>query len=172
MTLDDLPFFRCDGARVRSSAAGREARGGQQPAPDERHDSTCKPRSDERLDSWKQIAAYLRRSVRCVRRWEKEEGLPVYRHVPRRSDSVFAYRDELDDWWTNDARMEPDSGGRLDSWKEIATYLRCSVRSVRRWEKEEELPVRRHAHGKGDSVYALRTDLDVWRRSRQSKAGG
>jgi hypothetical protein len=67
---------------------------------------------------------------------------------------------------------EPSSDGRLDSWKEIAAYLRRSVRSARRWEKEEGLPVRRHVHDKGDSVYAFRTELDVWRSSRGSKAGG
>jgi hypothetical protein len=125
-----------------------------------------------RLDSWEQIATYLRRSVRSVRRWVKEEGLPVHRDVPRVGDPVYAYREELDDWWVKDARMEPDASGRLDSWKEIAAYLGCSARTVRRWETEEGLPVRRHVHYKGDSVYAFRTELDTWRRGRGSKAGG
>src|SRR5580765_8731832 len=31
------------------------------------------------LESWKQIAAYLERSERTVRRWEASEGLPVHR---------------------------------------------------------------------------------------------
>ena len=35
-----------------------------------------RPVSPERLDSWKDIATYLKRSVRTVRRWEAEEGLP------------------------------------------------------------------------------------------------
>jgi DNA-binding transcriptional regulator YiaG len=34
-----------------------------------------------RLESWKEIAAYLRRSERTVMRWESERGLPV-RRVP------------------------------------------------------------------------------------------
>jgi hypothetical protein len=68
--------------------------------------------------------------------------------------------------------MEPGSSGRLDCWKEIATYLRSSVRSVRRWEKEEGLPVRRHVHDKGDSVYAFRTDLDAWLNSRGERVSG
>lgn len=34
----------------------------------------------------------------------------------------------------------PDPGGRLDSWKEIATYLNRGVRTVIRWEQEERLP--------------------------------
>jgi hypothetical protein len=39
------------------------------------------PRAGERrrLDSWKEIAAYLGRSIRTVQRWEREEGLPVHR---------------------------------------------------------------------------------------------
>ncbi|MDQ6892679.1 MAG: hypothetical protein M3167_08370 [Acidobacteriota bacterium] len=64
---------------------------------------------------------------------------------------------------------EPASNGRLDSWKEIAAYLRRSVRSAKRWEKEEGLPVHRHLHGKRDSVYAYGTELDLWWASRGAK---
>ena len=52
-----------------------------------------------RLDSWKEIGAYLKRDVTTVRRWEKREGLPVHRHLHDRRESVYAYRDELDRWW-------------------------------------------------------------------------
>ena len=34
---------------------------------------------EDRLDSWKEIAAYLGRGLRTVQRWEREEGLPVHR---------------------------------------------------------------------------------------------
>ena len=37
-----------------------------------------------RLDSWKEIGAYLKRDVTTVRRWEKREGLPVHRHLGER----------------------------------------------------------------------------------------
>ena len=37
-------------------------------------------RSSDRLDSWKEIAAYLNRDVTTVQRWEKREGMPVHRH--------------------------------------------------------------------------------------------
>lgn len=55
----------------------------------------------DRLDSWKEIAAHLGRSVRTVTRWEREEGLPVHRHLHSKSGSVFAYKSELDAWWTS-----------------------------------------------------------------------
>src|SRR5215203_7012938 len=52
----------------------------------------------DRLDSWKEIAGYLNRSVRTLYRWEKEEGLPVHRHQHKELGSVFAYKGELDAW--------------------------------------------------------------------------
>lgn len=51
---------------------------------------------------------------------------------------------------------------RLDSWKQIAVYLNREVRTVQRWEKREDLPVRRHTHLKGSSVYAFKKEIDVW----------
>jgi tetratricopeptide (TPR) repeat protein len=52
----------------------------------------------ERLDSWKEIASYLRREVRTVQLWEKREGLPVHRHFHKRLGSVYALRSEIDNW--------------------------------------------------------------------------
>src|SRR4029077_9748802 len=46
---------------------------------------------------------------------------------------------------------------RLSSWKEIATYLKCGVRTVQRWETLEALPVHRHQHQKNGTVYAFRS---------------
>ena len=68
---------------------------------------------DRRLDSWKEIAAYLKRDVRTVQRWEKREGLPVHRHVHDKLSSVYAYRFELDAWWNGDSTvmLVPNSSG-------------------------------------------------------------
>jgi Tol biopolymer transport system component len=55
-------------------------------------------RSEVRLDSWKEIAAYLDRDITTVQRWEKREGMPVYRHQHDRMGSVYAFRSELDAW--------------------------------------------------------------------------
>jgi len=59
---------------------------------------------------------------------------------------------------------------RLDSWKEIAGYLKRSVRTVRRWERLESLPVHRHFHGKQGTVYALRSEIDEWFQRRTAEA--
>ena len=51
-----------------------------------------------RLDSWKEIAAYLDRSEKTVRRWEEKEDLPVHRLLHEKRGSVYAYTGELDAW--------------------------------------------------------------------------
>jgi tetratricopeptide (TPR) repeat protein len=51
-----------------------------------------------RLDSWKEIASYLHRDARTVRRWERERRLPVHRVPGGERSGVFAYVDELDRW--------------------------------------------------------------------------
>jgi TolB-like protein/Flp pilus assembly protein TadD len=63
--------------------------------------------SGTKLDSWKEIAAYLSRDVTTVQRWEKREGMPVHRHVHDKRGSVYALPEELDAW-RNSRRTEPD----------------------------------------------------------------
>src|SRR6266404_6169346 len=53
---------------------------------------------EDRLDSWKEIAAYLSRDVTTVQRWEKREAMPVHRHQHDRIGSVYAFSSELDAW--------------------------------------------------------------------------
>jgi TolB-like protein/tetratricopeptide (TPR) repeat protein len=53
---------------------------------------------ETRLESWKEIAAYLGRDVRTVQRWEKSEGLPVHRHLHEKQGSVYAFKAEVDQW--------------------------------------------------------------------------
>lgn len=63
---------------------------------------------------------------------------------------------------------EPSVQDRLDSWKEIAAYLKRDVRTVQRWEREEGLPVQRLHHKKQGTVYAQKSDLDAWMQQRGS----
>ncbi|MGH9685332.1 MAG: DNA-binding protein [Candidatus Acidiferrales bacterium] len=63
----------------------------------------------DRLDSWKEIAAYLNRDVTTVQRWEKREGMPVHRQLHGRMGSVFVSRAELDAWARS--RDLPAAGG-------------------------------------------------------------
>jgi len=67
---------------------------GIQPQPTMQHQP-----ADDRLDSWKEIAGYLKKEVRTVQRWEKNLGLPVRRLTQGKQGTVFAYKADLDAWW-------------------------------------------------------------------------
>ncbi len=58
---------------------------------------------------------------------------------------------------------------RLDSWKEIASFLGRGIRTVQRWEREEGLPVHRLPHAQRGSVFADPKELSAWWDSRQIK---
>ncbi|MEO6911280.1 MAG: hypothetical protein ABI158_10175, partial [Edaphobacter sp.] len=51
---------------------------------------------------------------------------------------------------------------RLNSWKEIAEYLHCDVRTAIRWEKQRGLPIHRVPGGQRQGVFAYRQELEAW----------
>lgn len=52
----------------------------------------------------------------------------------------------------------------LHSWKDIAAYLECSVRSAQRWEATRGLPVQRIVTPDGGQIiYANRRAIDAWK---------
>jgi tetratricopeptide (TPR) repeat protein len=61
-----------------------------------------------RLDSWKEIASYLRRGERTVKRWEAERGLPIHRVPGGGRGSVYAYTAELTEWLDSSKDELPD----------------------------------------------------------------
>src|ERR1700688_3996489 len=73
------------------------------------------------------------------------------------------------------SQSEPTNGcwtgtDHLDSWKEIASYLRREDRTVQLWDEEEGVPGQRHFHKRLGSVYALRSEVETWKR-RASRTG-
>jgi tetratricopeptide (TPR) repeat protein len=85
-----------------------------------------------RLESWKEIAAYLGRDVTTVRRWEKREGLPVYRLQHSKLGSVYAYTLELDAWREKEADRETLAGA-TDAPEGEADHPTARIRPVHRW---------------------------------------
>jgi tetratricopeptide (TPR) repeat protein len=57
-----------------------------------------RPEANRRLDSWKEIAAFLDCGERTVKRWETERGLPVHRMPGSGRGRVSAYTAELSRW--------------------------------------------------------------------------
>ena len=94
------------------------------------HMPTCSTGPENRLDSWKEIAAYLKKGVRTVQRWEQLNGLPVHRLGLDRRGSVYAYKNELDEWWQgkqsfgtnepNDELVEFEDRPELEKTKPLA----------------------------------------------------
>jgi TolB-like protein/Flp pilus assembly protein TadD len=64
-----------------------------------------------RLDSWKEIATYLKRSPRTVSRWERQEGLPVHRHLHRKKETVYAFTEKIDAWLKSRGKEESTGHG-------------------------------------------------------------
>jgi tetratricopeptide (TPR) repeat protein len=59
--------------------------------------------------------------------------------------------------------LSMSDGNLLSSWKEIAAYLGCDIKTCGRWEKESGLPIRRITPGaKRSRVFAYKADLDHW----------
>ena len=85
-----------------------------------------------RLESWKEIASYLGRDVTTVRRWEKREGLPVYRLQHSKLGSVYAYTLELDAWRDKEAHRETLAGA-TDAPEGEADHPTARIRPVHRW---------------------------------------
>ena len=64
-------------------------------------------------------------------------------------------------------------GDRLNGWKEIATFLGKSVRTVQRWEREFGLPVHRLGANGGEIVFAWKGEISHWMRTAaQARANG
>ena len=58
----------------------------------------------------------------------------------------------------------------LNGWKEIATHLGRGERTVKRWEAERQLPVRRVPGGGRAAVYAYSDEVEDWLRSHRLPA--
>jgi tetratricopeptide (TPR) repeat protein len=69
--------------------------------------------------------------------------------------------------FTTNTEPELESQGVLASWKGIAAYFGCNVRTAKRWERERGLPVRRAPGKKSGTVFARISELDAWLESRE-----
>jgi hypothetical protein len=60
--------------------------------------------------------------------------------------------------------MSPESNSRIlmSSWKEIADYLGCDVRTCLRWEGTRGLPVHRLSGAPRSRIFAYKDELDRW----------
>lgn len=69
----------------------------------------------DRLDSWKEICAYLGRDRRTLGRWERERGMPVHRVPGGERPRVYAVPAELDRWLRQGTEAPPAAPTRPDA---------------------------------------------------------
>jgi hypothetical protein len=81
----------------------------------------------DRLDSWKEIAVYLGREVRTAQRWEKREGLPVYRQFHVKAGTVWAFKHEIDAWLKNRCQALSKSAPRVSLLEHSADWSSPTV---------------------------------------------
>jgi Tol biopolymer transport system component len=118
---------------------------------------------DDRLDSWKEIAAYLNRDVTTVQRWEKREGMPVHRHLHDKQGSVYASRAELDAWARSRNLPPPqETGNRASSGNPPALLPRSPSHSRITWTLVLASAAVLAALAIGASVWLQRTEY-FWR---------
>ncbi|MBI1787007.1 MAG: hypothetical protein HYR60_05565 [Acidobacteria bacterium] len=89
---------------------------------------------EDRLDSWKEIAAFFGTTDRTVQRWERLEGLPVHRRLHSKKNAVHAYKSELDQWWNS--RLVKGGPGLEESPREASAETGvppAAARSRRSW---------------------------------------
>jgi adenylate cyclase len=77
----------------------------------------------EPLEGWKEIAAYLKRDVRTVQRWERTEQFPVRRQLHRKLGRVLAFKDELDRWMEQRCSL-PNKKASTTSLQAYELYLK------------------------------------------------
>jgi hypothetical protein len=96
------------------------------------------------LDSWKEIAAHLNRTVRTVQRWERQEGLPIRRRLHARASSVYASKSEIDIWWNRESvlmeRGAPCDGSDNTARKSTKLYNVSIVRSAAKGDRTAVMP--------------------------------
>jgi tetratricopeptide (TPR) repeat protein len=91
-----------------------------------------------RLDSWKAIAEYLKRSPRTVQRWHADFGLPVH-HFGGGKGPVFSYTDELDAWLTGFSETAGDEHSEADPLKARERLSReLAAQAAELWEVRTE----------------------------------
>ena len=78
-----------------------------------------------RLDGWKDIAAYLGKVERTVKRWDADRGLPTHRVPGGGRASVYAYTRELDEWLK--------SGNKRQAFTSAQNKLRTEYKDPKFW---------------------------------------
>jgi hypothetical protein len=132
---------------------------------------------DDRLESWKEVAGFLKKGVRTVMRWE-DLGMPVHRVPGAKRGGIVASRTEITQWLRGRPDLQPldtprspilpspvvDAGDVRPAWRKtlyLAGALGCSVVllvAISILKRPAPLPVPARVHFLADSMQVLGTD--------------
>jgi hypothetical protein len=79
---------------------------------------------DDKLESWKEIAAFIGKDERTARRWARERGLPVHRVPGEKRSSVFSSRTEIGQWLTGHLEDPAETSSKAPESQSKAPILR------------------------------------------------
>lgn len=68
---------------------------------------------NRRLDSWKEIASYVGRTEKTVQRYERTKNFPIHRIAGGSKERVFAFSEEVDQWFISQTTPPDDNGNDL-----------------------------------------------------------
>src|SRR5271154_284867 len=91
------------------------------------------PTPTPRLDGWKDIASYLGKAERTVKRWERDRGLPIHRVPGGARASVYARPAGLEEW------LESSQDSIIGS-EEVATNSDSITSEASGWTEAKERP--------------------------------
>jgi Tfp pilus assembly protein PilF len=118
-----------------------------------------------RLTTWKEIATFLGRDERTVKRWEESRGLPVRRVPGSGRASVFAYAHELQAWLdgAQDPVSPPESVRSKSSLPWLGGALAAALlvtAAILVWDRSSAPPVRTSHDPVAVALY--RSGLHEW----------
>ncbi len=96
------------------------------PVPQPISPKPTRPAGDKLLETWKEIAVYLNRDLRTVKRWEQSRGLPVHRLPGGPQAAVYAVKSELDAWRRGDGlAVEKTDGIETAGKRTVVRWIAC-----------------------------------------------
>ena len=131
--------------------------------------------SNELLNSWKEIAAYLDRGVRTVQRWEIQLGLPVRRPWGKNRSAVIAFRSEIDSWIKSAPLLETaeanSDASQAEAWLDLIASIRQS-RELRLANKLLRKELHEAVHATLTTLTKIRSEFAPPPRATSEPAGG
>jgi tetratricopeptide (TPR) repeat protein len=120
------------------------------------------PEQEKTLVSWKEIASFLDRAERTVKRWEHERGLPVHRIPGGERGGVFAYPSELRAWLLAEQGNEAPNGPDLEGDPFLESGKPAAIQDHVAAAVSAEPPISQNERADGATQFAVKRRWVAW----------